>query len=473
MVIYLVASLVSGVLTGLCFDFPAFSFLIWFSLVPFFYVVASSKIPQGLLCSFVFGLTYYGTAIFWIGIVTKLGLVCLLLYLTLYSLLLLLVGKYLLKKNLAIISLPCLWVILEFLKENVWCGFGWANLGYSQFRNIFLIQEIDLFGTKFLSFLVVMVNVFIYEIVFVKKFSIKKVVLVCTLLVSCLLYSFHRMSTLKESDSLTVSLVQPNISQELKWQDEFAPYIVKRLKGLGRQAQGGSLLIFPEAAWPDILDDNNTYLLEKFIRELDRVSLIGAVKKEEGAFYNTALLVDRDGQIQTVYRKIKLVPFGEYIPLRASLGFIDVINAIGDISRGDEYTTFAYKGRYFSVLICFEDIFPLFVSRFSQKSDFMVNVTNDAWFGGEPEASQHLGIMVMRAIENRISIVRCANTGISGWVSFKGQTNTLEKHQRSVLFPDVGNFTISLHSKRSFYNRYGEFFPFVCAVFLLGVVIRR
>ena len=142
--------------------------------------------------------------------------------------------------------------------------------------------------------------------------------------------------------------------------------------------------------------------------------------------------------------------------------FINVVNAIGDMSGGDEYTIFSYRGRDFPVLICFEDIFPVFVSRFAQKSDFVVNITNDAWFGGEPEASQHFGIMALRAVENRVSIVRCANTGISGLVSFKGNIETLRSEGREVLVPGVKTFSVGIHKDRSFYSRYGELFPFFC-----------
>jgi apolipoprotein N-acyltransferase len=167
------------------------------------------------------------------------------------------------------------------------------------------------------------------------------------------------------------------------------------------------------------------------------------------------------------------VPFGEYVPLRNILSFISVLNSLGDISRGSEYKVFSYKEKNFCVLICFEDIFPLFVSRFAKSSDFLINITDDSWFGGEPQASQHLGIMVFRAIENRISIARSANSGISGWVSFRGQINTLRNKGRQTFFADNLNFKLPLNNRRSLYNKWQEVFPFFCFLILAISLLRK
>ena len=129
------------------------------------------------------------------------------------------------------------------------------------------------------------------------------------------------------------------------------------------------------------------------------------------------------------------------------------------MSAGTHISTFSY-------------ISPLLVARFAGSNDFLVNITNDAWFYGEPEASQHLSIMTFRAIENRISIVRSANTGISGWVSFKGQIEIMKQKGKQVLFSGVKRFSVSRRFKRSFYNKYGEIFSILCSLFLLGVCLK-
>lgn len=473
----LIFSLISGLLVGLSFNLPEFSFLVWVSLVPFFYAIVKGNRKISILLGIIFALSYYGLVLFWIANVTKLGLAFLLFYLSFYGITFAFLGRYFLNRPLRMITLPCLWVILEFFKEIIWCGFGWANLGYAQYQNFHLIQIADLGGMKLISFLIVMVNVLILEIVFALKqgdrnYSLrrnifKKGFFVFLIFLVCFSYSSYRLKDLKESDSLEVSIVQPNIPQGLKWESLSQFKIIDTLSNLAGQTREDSLVIFPEASWPAIIDQSNFYQLEQFIWGINRVAIIGAVEKQKGKFYNVALLFDKKTKLIDTYRKIKLVPFGEYVPLRRFLTFIEVLNSIGDTSRGEKFVKFNFNNRSFSVLICFEDIFPRHVAKFARDNDFLVNITNDAWFKGEPEASQHLAIMTLRAIENRISIIRSANTGISGWVSFRGEIKKLTKADKEVFFASAKGFQVSLNRGRSFYNRYGEFFPLFCTLFLL------
>jgi len=481
--ISLILALISGLLTGLSFNLPNLSFLVWFSIAPFIYAISRGRFRISIFSGIIFALSFYGLTLFWVANVTKLGLILLLFYLSAYSVIFSLFGRNLYRKPLSLLSLPCLWVILEFLKENIWCGFGWANLGYSQYGNFYLIQIADLAGTKLVSFLIVMVNVLILQAFLflrqrnrepaIRKNIFKETVFVFFVFAICFSYSFYRLGNLKETDSHKISIVQPNIPQELKWEPFSRLKIVNVLNSLAEGAEEDSLVIFPEASWPLIVDEDNFYELEQFIRSLNRDAIIGAVTKREGRFYNEALQFDKKAKLIDTYQKIKLVPYGEYVPLRRFLTFISVFNSVGDMARGDDFVSFSHKGKKFSALICFEDIFPKHVMRFARGNDFLVNITNDAWFKGEPEAGQHLSIMTLRAVENRISIIRSANTGISGWVSFKGGIEKLRKGGKEVFFAGTKNFEISLNEERSLYNKYGEFFPFACAIFLLGVFIRR
>lgn len=467
--INLLFSAIAGLLTGLSFNFTFLSFLVWFSLLPFIYVINKTTSKQTTFCAIIFGLAYYLTAIFWIGNVTKLGLVLLVCYLCLYAVIFSRFTRYFLRKNFIIITVPALWVLLEFIKENIWCGFGWANLGYSQYKNLYLVQSADLFGVKLISFFIVMVNVLLWEIISKRKFLLRKIIFVALILSASLSYSFFRLDGLKETSSISLSLVQPNIPQELKWEESSQPDIIEKLGNLALKTEEGSLVVFPEAAWPLMLCDLDTSILDGFIDSLKRDILIGAITSEEGNFHNAALLFEKTGKLQGIYRKIRLVPFGEYVPLRKFLGFVSVINSVGDTTRGREIKVFSYKNKNFCVLICFEDIFPTFAANYAKKAQFLVNITNDAWFGGEPEASQHLGIMVFRAIENRISIARCANTGISGWVSYKGDIHSLKSDNEEVFIDGVLNFNLPLNEKRSLYNKWKDIFVLFC-VLLLGLV---
>jgi apolipoprotein N-acyltransferase len=480
MVINIFFSAVSGLLIGLSFYSPNLSFLAWFSLVPFLYAIGKERLKAGLVCAFIFSLCYYGVALCWITQVSKLGFIVLLIYLSLYYLLFLLAARYLFNKPLRIITLSCLWVMVEFLKERVWTGFGWANLGYSQYDNFYIIQSADLLGTKFITFLIVLFNILIWEMVSYfkeekrevkRKVIFAKVVFVFFIFSSSLFYSLYRTSSLDESGYLEVAVIQPNVPQELKWDERVSSDVIEGLYILGKRTKGDVLTIFPESAWPHTVDEDNFYQLQSFINSIQRDTLIGIISKKDKDFYNSALLFNKQAKLKGYYNKIKLVPFGEYVPLRKYLSFVSIVNYIGDIRKGDDFSRFSYENKDFSVLICFEDIFPLHVARMARGCDFLINITNDAWFGGEPEASQHLGIMTLRAIENRISIVRSANTGISGWASFKGKIHKLERDGQDIFFADSSSFNISLNLKRSFYNKYPEIFVGFCAFFLLGVFL--
>jgi apolipoprotein N-acyltransferase len=463
----------AGILTGLSFNFAFFSFLIWFSLLPFIYVINKTTSKQTTFCAIIFGLAYYLTAIFWIGNVTKLGLILLVSYLCLYAIVFSQFARYFLRKNFAIITIAALWVLFEFIKENIWCGFGWANLGYSQYKNLYLIQPADLFGVKLISFFIVMVNVLLWELVSKRKFLLRKVIFVALILLISISYSFLRLNNLKETSSINLSLIQPNIPQELKWEESSQPDIIEKLERLALTTENDSLVIFPEASWPLMVYDLDVSFLSDFVRDIKRDILIGAITSEKNNFYNAALLFERAGELQGIYRKQRLVPFGEYVPLRKFFTFVSVINSIGDTSRGTELKVFSYQNKKFCVLICFEDIFPLFVTNYAKKAQFLVNITNDAWFGGEPEASQHVGIMVFRAIENRISIARCANTGISGWVSYKGEMHSLKSDNEEVSVDGVLNLNLPLNEKRSLYNKWKDVFVLFCALLLGLAVISR
>ena len=139
--------------------------------------------------------------------------------------------------------------------------------------------------------------------------------------------------------------------------------------------------------------------------------------------YNSAFLVGPEATVLGRYDKIHLVPFGEYIPLRRLLFFLDkLVQGIGDFRSGEAYTVMAIPQGRFAVLICFEVIFPDLVRHFVRHgAQFLVNITNDAWFGYSPASYQHLSMVVFRAVENRLPIVRAANTGISAVIDPTGR----------------------------------------------------
>lgn len=460
-------TIVSAVLTGISFNFKFSSWIIWVSFVPFLYIISRNSFRKNIIHSFVFGIISNFIILFWLARVTALGLTLLIVYLSLYTLFFAIVAKYFLKYRWSIFTLPTLWVIIEFLKEQVWCGFGWGNLGYSQYQQLYLIQIADLLGVKGVSFLIMMVNVFFWQLITQQEKIIRKAVFIVAILTCCIGYSFLRINSIGNFGApFKVCLVQPNVAQELKWQNLFTQNIIDRLVNFSKKAENNSLVVFPEASWPYPLEKENDSLFQEFVQKINREFVLGAVTRRENKFFNTAFQYDQEGELKNVYHKIKLLPFGEYVPKRDWFKFIPVLNALGDITPGTEYTTFVSQGKKFAVLICFEDIFPLFVRRFAQDKDFFVNITNDGWFKGQPEASQHLSILVFRAIENRMPIARCANTGISAVICYNGKVEKLMQDRNDVFFAGADNFNLFFCKQRSVYFQWGDLFLFA----LLGII---
>jgi apolipoprotein N-acyltransferase len=193
---------------------------------------------------------------------------------------------------------------------------------------------------------------------------------------------------------------------------------------------------------------------------------------------NSAFLLSGEGRVEATYHKIHLVPFGEYVPLKKVLFFVEkMVQAIGDFEAGDQYKvmTIPYGGpgqkkeATLCTVICYEIIFPDLVRRFVDNGARIVTtVTNDAWFGKTAAPFQHFSMAVLRAVENRVPVARAANTGISGFIDSKGnilETSGIfiEAHLTHKLVPG---------SDKTFYTKFGDLFSYACVIFTLVLLAR-
>jgi apolipoprotein N-acyltransferase len=466
----LIIIFLSGLLTAISFNYSNLSFLVWFSLVPIFFCCSGNQKTGRLF--YLAGVVHYFVLINWLSHVSILGFFLLTLYLALFWGIFGYLWRFFSANRYNFIILPALWVIIEFIRENIpGVGFGWGILGYSQFENIFLVQPADLFGAKFISFLIISVNFLIFKLLKQRRLMRLEILYGLGLGLFVIIYSFSVLGDKPETKNISVSIVQPNVPQQIKWNDSLRPKIVDLLGSLTDETNPDSLVIYPESSWPFIIPQSDAAQIKEFARNFKRNMLIGAVTKNNDKYYNQALLLDKEGNLIDNYRKLKLVPFGEYVPLRRLLCFIPVFNKIGDISAGQEYTVFNYKDTKFAVLICFEDIFPMLVNRFARKVDFLINITNDAWFGGNPQARQHLSVMVFRAIENRIPIIRSANTGISGYVDSTGEIHRLTRDSKDLFVTAVANYRLSIQQRSSFFAQGNLLFLSFCFLTVFAGVL--
>jgi apolipoprotein N-acyltransferase len=357
-------------------------------------------------------------------------------------------------------------------------------------------------------------------------------------------YGFYKLQTpnskLQTEHSVKISVIQGNIPQELKWDAKAQDYIINEYLDLNTRAMADKpdLIIWPESALPVILEGEPDYFIKvtDFVNKNNIPLLLGAVRLESKLYYNSALLIhstapniaikgearsaaqyhpesfdiaqdaskdaerveaqnpgfspgcvegliSEEAKSITKYDKLHLVPFGEYIPLRKALPFLETIVPIGDFTPGREYTVFQIPNpksqipNRFSVLICFEDLFPELSREFRKRgADFLVNITNDAWFKKTSSPYQHLLASVFRAVENRVFLARAANTGVSGFIAPSGKIVSLVRNGRgsNIFLSGYNTEDINVSkSNLSFYTRFGDIFIIACLLFVLYGTVRN
>ncbi len=374
---------------------------------------------------------------------------------------------------------PALWVTLEWVRAHVLSGFPWASLGYSQYLNLPLIQMAEFTSVYGVSFVLVLGNVALVQLVHaLAQRAWRTIALPCVLTMACLvavwgfgLWRLHRVhDSAAAHQAVEVALIQGNIDQGQKWDLAVREAIFSHYRALTREAAAQpnvGLIVWPEAATPFFFTSDQYFQARQVevAREAGRPLLFGSPTyvHDDGQdiMYNSAFLLGSDGTVLGRYDKIHLVPFGEYIPLRGLLFFLDkLVYGIGDFRSGAVYTVMAIPQGRFSVLICFEVIFPELVRHFvRQGAQFLVNITNDAWFGRSPASYQHLSMVVFRAIENRMPVVRAANTGITAVIDATGRLV-----QQTDLFVRtwITDRITPADGPSTFYTRVGNVFAYTC-----------
>ncbi|MCX5714358.1 MAG: apolipoprotein N-acyltransferase [Candidatus Omnitrophica bacterium] len=316
----------------------------------------------------------------------------------------------------------------------------------------------------------------------------KKIFAGILILFVSLAYGFFKLYTTPATnhpEPIKISVIQANIPQDLKWQESARDFIIRKYLGFNTVAASArpDLLIWPEAALPVVLEEEPEYyrLLINNVRQIKTPLLFGAVTQSKGLYYNSACLVSGEGQFLERYDKIHLVPFGEYIPLKKALPFLETIVPIGDITPGRQYSIFEVPNskvpNKFSVLICFEDLFPELSREFVRRgASFLANITNDAWYKKTSAAAQHFQASVFRAVENRVYLVRAANTGISGFIAPSGRIVSLVRDSSgSTIFID-GITTQVIPIERhgpTFYGEKGDFFILLLLLFVIYGISRK
>jgi len=495
----------SGVLLTGAFPKIGLDWLIWFALLPLLYALKDMPGRTAFGMGFFTGLIHFLSLLYWLVPVMQtygylpawlsIALLCLLaavlaIFVALFSTALAGLGKPPLR---CLTMIPICWVALEYLRSFILSGFPWELLGYSQFNRLQLIQISDIFGVYGCSALIALTNgtLFINLLYFTKRrwqdtyisnrLAVGSILVLMAAWVLTLSYGHWRLNDIDKqiaaAPKAIVAVVQGNIDQAIKWGPAFQIDTVKKYNRLSASIidQYPDLIVWPETATPFYFlhDIKPSELVFEGIDQTAVDYLIGSpsfVRKNEVVqFFNSAYLISPQTKTLGKYDKTHLVPYGEYVPFKKWLPFLGKIVAqAGDFRAGKTGNTLQWRDQKIGVQICYEIIFPeLSRTMARNNASLLINITNDAWFGKTSGPYQHFSMTVFRAIENRRSLARAANTGISGFIDPVGRILAATP----LLEEAAVTRSIPLLKKKTVYTRIGDLFARVCMVVVLLVTL--
>jgi apolipoprotein N-acyltransferase len=490
----------SGILLAIAFPSPDLHHLAWIALLPLFLAIRGQSVRSGFWLGGLAGILYFIGTVYWVtnsvyfygGIpIVPASLITLLLcaYLALYPAVFGAAVVHIRKNHPSFffIAAPALWTAIELARTYVFSGFPWSLLGYTQYSTLPVVQIADITGVYGVSFLIVMVNAALADFVTDKKRYPGLVIALAATL--CVLgYGSLKLRQPEQRTGMRISVVQGNIEQDKKWNPAYQGETMAVYKRLTREAlkEQPDLVIWPETSTPFYFsgiaptDQALTADLVAFVKQ-NRVPLLFGSPTYEVKLNrrivgrNSAFLLSADGQVEATYHKMHLVPFGEYVPLKSVLFFVErMVQAIGDFQAGDDYAVmrvpYGHSETKLSTVICYEIIFPDLVRRFVDNgAEIITTVTNDAWFGYTSAPYQHFSMAVFRAVENRVPVARAANTGISGFIDAQGHILG-----SSEIFTEAHlTRTIVPGAEKTFYTRFGDLFSYACVLASLIMLALR
>jgi apolipoprotein N-acyltransferase len=494
----------------LCAAFPSYDLplLAWVAFVPLFWVLARCRPAPGFLLSFVWGVTFYTGIFFWLFDLPQ--------YNVLHHALL---GVYLCPLTglfgwlfcflsrragpaAALLAAPFVWVSQEYLRSNFFfLALPWALLGHSQYQNLAVIQMAEYTGVFGISFLIVSVNAALTAVVFFaakgrfvhaagmpRRYAGAWVAAALALSIGWFGYGRVQLGRAPAGQEFKIAVIQPSIEQDKKWDPKNAAEIMRILNELTMAAASDrpDLIVWPETATPrSISMDRSLYQQTRSIAAAAKVPLMfgsSQVAKfkvtdpKSAKYKNSAYLIPvvaSDPNVQQ-YEKVRLLPFGEYLPYADRIPWKRLyLPEIQGYIPGSQFVLFKQGAVVFGPPICWENIFPDDARQFVQKgAQFLVNITNEAWFGRSAAPYQFLSMNVFRAVENRVYVVRCANTGISCFIDPQGRVVSRVADAAGAEIGARGFLTgsVRLKSENTFYTRHGDLFAKTCSVISVSIL---
>ena len=482
----------------LIFSFPDFEFyfLAWIALVPLLVVVVRRPSPaRAFILGWATGSAFFYATCYWLtySMIHYGGLPTVLAYLLLipgalvvgvfHGIFTLLVALAVRRwSNTAVLLAPVFWTALELIRLSV-TGQLWNALGYSQAYHSLLIQPATWGGVYAVSFLIVAINsALVFVVVKQSRSALAIAFLIAAAVTATIIFS-PRLATSKYSGIapyLDVVAVQPNVPMTIvKTRDEMDE-LLERHVTLSMSAlqslpddQLPRLVIWPESPMNFTYASNKSFqeLVGGFAKQNHTSLLFNSLEPSPaGGAYNSALLVNEQGHLISQYDKIRLMPFGEYVPLPQWLPGASLITGmVGDFTPGTNYTLMPVANRRAGIFICIESAYPWIAQTMTKRgADVLINISNDGYLGPTAVMRQHLANVIFRAVENGRPVLRVTNTGITAFIRADG----VIQQQTGGFQPDVRIWSVSDSSlTTTFYTRHGDLFVYLCTAITLLICI--
>lgn len=498
-VFYIGSLLISSLVISIPYFIPDLFILSWIGYIPWLLFLKDRTPRSSFFFSLFVGIIFFTSTMYWItttieqygGLHISIALflnVLLSFYLALYFGFFGFVFALIRKKygiNTALIVASSLWIITEWLRGHIFTGFPWNLTAYSQYLFLPIVQIGEFFGPYGLSWLIIAFNsALVFLIINGRKIKrIKLCVFPSIVFVLFLISIFYGISTIDnypKDTKVHVALIQGNAGMENWTYDDCLRNMDKHSKMiLGSSAKEQGLAILSETS----LRGFGFYPGSSFAAGMKKLSTdsgmdilfgsstVSISNRNEHKYYNSAVLVRPNDNMHQIYSKVHLVPFGEYIPFKKILFFVDKFSKgiIGDFSAGENYEVLVLSnGNKFGVGVCYELLFPELMRQFTKNgAEFLANITNDTWYGKTVMPRHHFSLSVFRAIENRKYVVRAANSGISGIVAPDGKVIT-----KSELFSEsIISSNIHPNNINTLYSMYGDWFIYLNFLIVLIEII--
>ena len=486
----------------LILSFPNFEsyLLAWISLVPLLVAIARRPSPvRALILGWAMGTVFFYATCYWLtySMINYGGLPTVLAYLLLLPgaiVIGIFPGFFALFVALtirrwghrALLLAPVFWAALEWTRSGI-TGQLWNAIGYSQAFNPLLIQAASWGGVYAVGFLIVTINAVIALFILQRMMTGFIATFLIPVAVVTIMIATGWMNVGIESrgySPLQVVALQPNVPMEYKSVDETKALLEQHFTASKSAVQTlpldqPRLVVWPESPMNFTYGSDKSFqeLIATFTREYDTSLIFNSLETAPGGgAYNSALLINEEGRLISQYDKIRLMPFGEYVPLPQWLPGASLISGIvGDFTPGNKYTLMPVGDHQLGTFICIESAYPWVARNLVREgADGLINISNDGYLGPTAVMRQHLANAIFRAVENGRPVLRVTNTGLSASITSDG----IVLGETQGFQSDVRIFSLGqLNTGRTFYTRYGDLFVQVCAavtlIFLVMTLLRK